>query len=137
MSNLFTARFLARCALIGAAASQLVKAADRDSVTTSTSLADSDPGPHLEARVSRVRQQNKLLRSPGAPSGSLQLAVRVRTMTQTPSRPTSESGWLARRLTCPPSRPAARKRSESEKFSNECVSKNRSGSGKCICLAQT
>ncbi len=58
MTYLFIARFLARCALIGA---RLCSSAKRRAAFTS--LADSDPGhPGLEARASRVRQHNKLLR---------------------------------------------------------------------------
>ncbi len=58
MTNLFIARFLARCALIGA---RRCSSAKRRARAAFTSLADSDPG-HLEARVSRVRQHDKLLR---------------------------------------------------------------------------
>ncbi len=55
MTYLFIARF-ARCALIGA---RRCSSANRRAAFTS--LADSDPW-HLEARASRVRQHNKLLR---------------------------------------------------------------------------
>jgi hypothetical protein len=56
MTNLFIARFLARCALIGARRCSSAKHR-----AAFTSLADSDDPGHLEARVSRVRQHDKLL----------------------------------------------------------------------------
>ncbi len=63
MTYLFIARFkfLARGALIGAQRSSCSSAKRRAAFTTS--LADSDPG-HREARASRVRQHDKLLRGP-------------------------------------------------------------------------
>ncbi len=59
MTYLFIARFLARsgCALVGARR----RCSSEKRRAAFTSLADSDPG-HLEARASRVRQHNKLLR---------------------------------------------------------------------------
>ncbi len=55
MTYLFIARFLARCALIGALRCSLAKRR-----AAFTSLAYFDPR-QLEARASRVRQHNKLL----------------------------------------------------------------------------
>ncbi len=60
--RLFIARFLARCALIGARRCSLATW-KRRAALTSFKLADSDPG-HLEALAGRVRhhRDNKLLR---------------------------------------------------------------------------
>jgi hypothetical protein len=58
MTYLLIARFLARCALIGA---RRCSSANLKRRAAFTSLADSDSG-HLEARASRVRQHDKLLR---------------------------------------------------------------------------
>ncbi len=57
MTYLFIARFLARCALIGARRCR--GSAKRRAAFTS--LADSEPG-HREARAGRVREHDKLLR---------------------------------------------------------------------------
>jgi hypothetical protein len=56
---LFIIRFLARCALTGA---RRCSSANLKRRAAFTSLVDSDPG-HLEARASRLRQHNKLLRN--------------------------------------------------------------------------
>jgi hypothetical protein len=69
MSNLFIARFLARCALIGARRCSSAKhrvasvQVDLDLSIAATVDSPADPG-HLasEARANRVRQDNKLLR---------------------------------------------------------------------------
>jgi hypothetical protein len=63
MTYQFIICFLARCALIGArrCSSESAKPAASERRAAFTSLADSDPG-HLQARASRVRQHNKLLR---------------------------------------------------------------------------